>query len=110
MQQGTPAPITDMQEVAENLYMLANADPADGDAWTGGNIAVWVTETGVVLVDTKLPGYGQTILEQVRGVTDKPVNHHHQHPHAFRPQRQQHRVSRDRHHRGARGYGRADGA
>ena len=73
VRQGTPAPITDMQEVAENLYMLANADPADGDAWTGGNIGVWVTETGVVLVDTKLPGYGQAILEQVRSVTDKPV-------------------------------------
>ena len=66
-------PITGIHEVADNLYLLANADPDDQDAWTGGNTAIWVTDDGVVLVDTKLAGYGQAILERVREVTDKPV-------------------------------------
>ncbi len=71
--QPSRAPITGIQEVAENLYLLADSDPSDRSTWTGGNTAVWVTESGVVLVDTKLPGYGQDILDRVSSVTDKPV-------------------------------------
>ena len=40
---------------------------------TGGNIAVLIAESGVVLVDTKNEGYGPTILDLVRTLTDKPV-------------------------------------
>ena len=40
---------------------------------TGGNIAVLVAESGVVLVDTKNEGYGPTILDLVREITDKSV-------------------------------------
>jgi len=39
----------------------------------GGNTAVFITTTGVVLVDTKNPNNGQGILDQVRTVTNKPV-------------------------------------
>ena len=59
--------------MADNLYLLANSETDDQAAWTGGNTAVWITDDGVVLVDTKLAGYGQAILERVREVTDKPV-------------------------------------
>ena len=72
-EQSTKAPITGIQEVANNLYMLGNSDPSDQSSWTGGNTAIFVAESGVVLVDTKLPGYGSDILDYVRGVTDKPV-------------------------------------
>ena len=67
------APITGIQEVAQNLYLLADSDPSDQTTWTGGNTAIFVTGSGVVLVDTKLPGYGADILEYVRGVSDLPV-------------------------------------
>ena len=67
------ADMPDIQEVAENLYLLAASDPADRASWTGGNTAVFVTEAGAILVDTKLPGYGQDFLDRVREVTDKPV-------------------------------------
>ena len=66
-------PITGIQEVAENLYLLGDSDPSDQTTWTGGNTVIFVTGSGVVLVDTKLPGYGADILEYVRGVTDQPV-------------------------------------
>jgi len=39
----------------------------------GGNTGVFITATGVVLVDTKNPNNGQSILDQVRAVTSKPV-------------------------------------
>jgi glyoxylase-like metal-dependent hydrolase (beta-lactamase superfamily II) len=34
---------------------------------------VFITGTGVVVVDTKNPGWGQPLLEAIRKVTDKPV-------------------------------------
>jgi glyoxylase-like metal-dependent hydrolase (beta-lactamase superfamily II) len=39
----------------------------------GGNTLVIVQQHGVVLVDTKMPGNGQAILDEVRKVTDKPI-------------------------------------
>lgn len=59
-------------KIAENLYLLSS-DPAEQGFRTGGNTAVFVTATGVTLVDTKIKGYGQDVLAQVRKITDKPV-------------------------------------
>jgi glyoxylase-like metal-dependent hydrolase (beta-lactamase superfamily II) len=54
-----------IKKVRDNLYVIPGA---------GGNTTVFVTEAGVVLVDTKLPNNGEAILNQVRTVTDKPVS------------------------------------
>jgi glyoxylase-like metal-dependent hydrolase (beta-lactamase superfamily II) len=62
---------TKIERVKENLYVITGSDP--GDNFSGGNTAVFVTDTGVTLVDTKLPGFGPTIIERIRAVTDKPV-------------------------------------
>ena len=67
------ASMPEIEEIADNLYLLAASDPSDRPNWTGGNTAVFITESGVVLVDTKLPGYGQDFIDQVRSVTDKPI-------------------------------------
>jgi hypothetical protein len=37
----------------------------------GGNTAAFVTAKGVVLVDTKLPGWGRPILEKLK---ESPTN------------------------------------
>ena len=39
----------------------------------GGNTAAFLTENGVVLVDTKLAGWGQAIMDKVKSVTNKPI-------------------------------------
>ena len=39
----------------------------------GGNTAVFVTDNGVVVVDTKNPGWGQPILDKIKELTPKPV-------------------------------------
>ena len=62
----------ELHDVAENLYMLSNASSVDGMGG-GGNTAIFVTGSGVVLVDTKINGYGQDILAEVRRITDQPV-------------------------------------
>lgn len=67
------APLPAIQKVKDNLYVLFGSDASDRPKFTGGNVGVFVTETGVVLVDTKLAGYGPDILAQVKSVTSKPV-------------------------------------
>jgi cyclase len=64
--------VTKIEKVKDNLYIITGSG-AEANAFSGGNTAVFITETGVVLVDTKLPGWGQAVLDRVKTVTDKPV-------------------------------------
>src|SRR5262252_2165935 len=57
----------EIQKVKENLYMIVTPD------YGAGNTAVFITENGVVLIDTKTPGNGKSILDKVKTVTPKPV-------------------------------------
>ncbi|HEY3159793.1 MAG TPA: MBL fold metallo-hydrolase [Vicinamibacterales bacterium] len=51
-------------KLKDNLYVLKGG---------GGNTSVFVTGTGVVVVDSKNPGWGQPILDKIKTLTDKPV-------------------------------------
>src|SRR4029453_8303709 len=64
---------TKIEKVKENLYIITGSGAADQTAFSGGNTAVFITASGVTLVDTKLPGYGPTLLERIKTVTNKPV-------------------------------------
>jgi cyclase len=64
---GQPAPrVVTVEKLRDNLYMM-------GGAGGGGNSAVFITAAGVVVVDTKNPGWGQPLLEKIKSVTNKPV-------------------------------------
>ena len=39
----------------------------------GGNSAAFVTSSGVVLVDTKVPGWGQPLIDKIGELTSNPV-------------------------------------
>jgi cyclase len=71
----TPAGLnaTRIEKVKDNLYVITGSGVANRDAFSGGNTAVFLTAQGVVLVDTKLPGWGQPILDRIKTVTDKPI-------------------------------------
>ena len=71
----TPAALaaTKIEKVKDNLYIITGSAPAPRDAFSGGNTAVFITDTGVVVVDTKLAGWGQVILDRIKTVTNKPV-------------------------------------
>ncbi len=56
-----PEPI---EHVTKNVYKIFGG---------GGNTLVVVQKEGVVLVDTKMPGNGPAILDEVKKVSDKPV-------------------------------------
>src|SRR6266699_2383301 len=74
--QGLPAAAlaaTQVEKVKVNLYMITGADPTDRNSFSGGNTGVFITNNGVVVVDTKLAGWGQVILDKIKTVTNKPV-------------------------------------
>ena len=64
---------TKIEKVKDNLYMITGSGVADTSAFSGGNTAVLITDAGVVIVDTKLPGWGQIVLDRIKTVTNKPV-------------------------------------
>ena len=53
-----------VDKLKDNLYVLRGG---------GGNTAAFITATGVVLVDTKLPGWGQPLIDKVKTLTGKPI-------------------------------------
>ena len=64
-QPAPPAPmVVEIDKLKDNLYVMKGG---------GGNSSVLITATGVVVVDTKNPGWGQPLLDGIRKVTDKPV-------------------------------------
>jgi cyclase len=74
--QGLPAAAlaaTQIEKVKDNLFMITGADPTNRESFSGGNTGVFITNAGVVVVDTKLAGWGQVILDKIKTVTNKPV-------------------------------------
>jgi cyclase len=64
---------TKIEKVKENLYVITGSGAEDTTAFSGGNVAVFITDAGVTLVDSKLPGFGPTIVDRVKSVTNKPI-------------------------------------
>lgn len=62
-QQPAP-PSIEVEKLHDNLFVLKGG---------GGNTAVFVTATGVVVVDTKIPEWGQPLIAKINELTPKPV-------------------------------------
>jgi glyoxylase-like metal-dependent hydrolase (beta-lactamase superfamily II) len=67
-----------IREVMDGLYIIPGFDGGQ----SGGNVAVRVTDDGVIIVDNKFPYSHDFIVEQVSSVTDQPIKyvlntHHH---------------------------------
>ena len=58
------ARVVEVDKLRDNLYVMRGG---------GGNSAVFITANGVVVVDTKNPGWGQPLLDKIKTVTDKPI-------------------------------------
>ena len=56
--------VIEVEKLKDNLYLLKGG---------GGNTAVFVVANGVIVVDTKLPGWGQPLLDKIKELTPKPV-------------------------------------
>ena len=58
--------LIEVEKLRDNLFVLRGG---------GGNSAVFVTEGGVVVVDSKNPGWGQPLLDKIKELTPKPITH-----------------------------------
>jgi glyoxylase-like metal-dependent hydrolase (beta-lactamase superfamily II) len=63
-QQQPAARVLEVEKLRDNLFVLRGG---------GGNTAVFVGSNGVVVVDTKIPGWGPTLLAKIKELTPKPV-------------------------------------
>ena len=61
-----PAPVVQVERLKDNLFVIKGGGGS-------GNSAVFVTTTGVVVVDTMSPGWGQPLLDKIKELTPKPV-------------------------------------
>jgi glyoxylase-like metal-dependent hydrolase (beta-lactamase superfamily II) len=56
--------VVEVEQLEDNLYVLKGG---------GGNSAVFMTSDGVVVVDTKMAGWGQPIIDAIKDLTPDPV-------------------------------------
>ena len=62
---GQQAPmVVEIDKLKDNLFVMKGG---------GGNSSVFVTAKGVIVVDTKNPGWGQPLLDAIKKVTNRPV-------------------------------------
>lgn len=59
-----PPMVVEVDKLSDSLYVLRGG---------GGNTAAFITADGVVLVDTKLPGWGAPLIAKVAELTTKPI-------------------------------------
>ncbi len=60
-----PAPrVVEVDKIKDNYYVLKGG---------GGNTSVFIASNGVVVVDTKNPGWGQPVLDKIKTLTNKPI-------------------------------------
>ena len=63
MREGQP---TQLKQVAPDLYFLYDD--------LSSNSAFWVTDDGVLVIDTRQhPAHGRDLIERIRKITDKPI-------------------------------------
>ena len=65
--------VIDIVKLKDSLYVLTSSTPGNAATFSGGNVAVFITDGGVTLVDDKLAGWGQAVLDKVKSVTNKPI-------------------------------------
>jgi cyclase len=61
---GATSKVVQLQKLKDNLYLLKGG---------GGNTVVFITDLGVVIVDTKGAGWGPRILDTIKTITSKKV-------------------------------------
>ncbi len=63
-QQAQQPQVVEVEKLRDNFFVMRGG---------GGNSGVFITANGVVVVDTKNPGWGKPLLEKIRSVTNKPI-------------------------------------
>jgi cyclase len=63
-----------LEKVKDTLYLVTGGRGSGSNiGGVAGNTTVFVADSGVVLIDTKFPGFGMPIVDQVKSITNKPI-------------------------------------
>src|SRR5215470_11619548 len=73
---GPPGPPPKLTKIKDNLYFVENqaAKMSDLVAY-GGNLTVYVTDKGVVLVDSKFERNHDDVSSKIKSITNQPVKY-----------------------------------
>src|SRR5215467_3022716 len=67
---------TKLVKVRDDLYMIENVNAIVADIGSyGGNITVFLTDDGVVLIDSKNDRTHDDVVAKVKSLTDKPMKY-----------------------------------
>jgi cyclase len=62
-----------LEKVRDNLYLITGGRASPTQGGVSGVTTVFLAANDVVVIDTKYPGFGNRLLEQIKSVTSKPV-------------------------------------
>jgi cyclase len=62
-----------LEKVRDNVYLITGGRASPTQGGISGVTTVFLAANDVVVIDTKYPGFGSRLLEQIKSVTAKPV-------------------------------------
>src|SRR5262249_47775382 len=62
-----------LEKVKDNLYLITGGRASPTQGGISGVTTVFLAADDLVVIDTKYPGFGNRILEQIKSVTSRPV-------------------------------------
>jgi cyclase len=72
----TPPPAPRLHKIKDDLYMIENTNANMGELiYWGGNVTVYLTGAGVILVDSKFERAHDDLVAKVKSLTDKPIKY-----------------------------------
>src|SRR5882672_2935651 len=75
-QQAQTGPPTQLHKIKDDIYVIENTvTNLDSIRKYGGNVLVYLTPDGVILVDSKFESMHDDIVEKVKSLTDKPIKY-----------------------------------
>lgn len=73
---GPPGPPPKLTKIKDDLYFVENQATTMSDLFAyGGNLTIYLTNAGVVLVDSKSVGIHDDVVQKIKSLTDKPVKY-----------------------------------
>jgi glyoxylase-like metal-dependent hydrolase (beta-lactamase superfamily II) len=71
-----PAELPRLVKVKDDVYVIKNANDTEAEIGPfGGNVAIYLTDDGVILFDSKNDRMHDDIVAKVRSLTDKPIKY-----------------------------------
>ena len=73
---GPPGPPPKLTKVRDDLYFVENQAAKMGDLVAyGGNLTIYLTNAGVIIVDSKNERIHDDVVQKIKTLTDKPVKY-----------------------------------